>query len=175
MFKTAKRFAHRTSLCALLAIASLTLPGSIGCHPSYEARDPGPLVPGEVDRLVDILAKLNRYTSRAISVGGEESPEWRAYRRLLKYLDRQTALVLLHHPTPSVRVWISLIVLDRFPADRESVFPLMHDKSLVHTMEGCTFGADTVAGLVFGVKTDIDRRILEKFYFEEVGPDGLPR
>jgi hypothetical protein len=124
------------------------------------------LVPGEVDRLVETLAQSNRYTSAQVGYTGGLSPEWLAWWRLSKYLDRETALKLLHHPTPSVRVWIARIVFERFPDDRESVFPLMHDKSMVETQFGCMGTASTVAHLLFGVKVNIE---------DLVGPHNSPR
>jgi hypothetical protein len=156
-----------------VAIASLALAESIGCQeemePAQYAWVTTKLIPNDVDGLVDFVSHL--YTGETVGEFGRESSEWDAHVRLSNLLDRATALKLLHHPKPAVRVWLARIILERFPDDRQSVLPLLQDQSSVHTERGVITLEDTVALLVKELLYEFDSKASHPQAAQDAGTD----
>ncbi len=171
---SAKRFSHRTSLCALLVMSSLALAGSIGCHPAPQSPAPASSLPNDVDALVDFLSvdSIGKYKSyRCIDRSKAIDRLW-----LLQVLDRQTTLKLLHHPSPAVRVWIAGFVIANLHDDVKEVLPLLEDRTPIPPLLwGCfRVCTDGVVEIFVGEQVSwfLDRN--EPDLLKQAAPDASP-
>lgn len=102
----------------------------------------------ELSALIDTLASAKRIESEHIGEGGTPSQVYTVYTRLAKALTPQQAVALLRHPSPVVRGYFAMHVIEQLseslPDALDAVYPLLADDTKVEDMSGCMIARVTV-------------------------------
>jgi hypothetical protein len=88
------------------------------------------------------------WTSEYVGIAPSRSRQWRAYRLLARTLDYPTALSLLAHPKPAVRVWAAQYFVEHVAGEAHRIESLLRDHATLRTQTGCVVREEEVATVV---------------------------